>query len=334
MFRKWMQQLFNKPVSWLARKLSSAPHQKAINASLSQLLNSIEKLQKNIGLSLSFDIATAKFIVFSDQHKGAKDAADDFMLAEDNYLQALQHYYNEKYVFINLGDCEELWENTPTVTIEKNKQSLEAEARFLRKKRYYRIFGNHDLEWKYPFQQRLFLRPLFGRSLKVHEGVCLHTQYNGKAYRILLAHGHQGDKKSDGNAFSTWVVAALWTPLQRYLQISINTPATSFGLVSKHNKMMHEWSVAQENLILIAGHTHQPVFASLSRAEKMATANATKTIKPSYFNTGCCCFSDGDITGIEIANGHINLIKWHKENGLPTRIILETEKLVNVFEAL
>ena len=47
-------------------------------------------------------------------------------------------------------------------------------------------------------------------------------------------------------------------------------------------------------------------------------------MKPSYFNTGCCCFSDGDITGIEIADGCIKLIKWSEEKG---REVLEERGL-------
>ena len=46
-------------------------------------------------------------------------------------------------------------------------------------------------------------------------------------------------------------------------------------------------------------------------------------MKPSYFNTGCCCFSDGDITGIEIANGYIKLIKWSVVGGKSEKIELE-----------
>jgi len=51
------------------------------------------------------------------------------------------------------------------------------------------------------------------------------------------------------------------------------------------------------------------------------------SMKPSYFNTGCCCFSDGDITGIEIAEGCIRLIKWSRINGNPTRHLLEEMEL-------
>jgi len=50
-------------------------------------------------------------------------------------------------------------------------------------------------------------------------------------------------------------------------------------------------------------------------------------MKPTYFNSGCCCFSDGDITGIEIENGFIRLIKWEKENQTPQRCVLEEKRL-------
>ena len=47
------------------------------------------------------------------------------------------------------------------------------------------------------------------------------------------------------------------------------------------------------------------------------------TMKPTYFNSGCCCFPDGDITGIEIDNGYMRLVKWKKEQQQPARTILE-----------
>ena len=45
---------------------------------------------------------------------------------------------------------------------------------------------------------------------------------------------------------------------------------------------------------------------------------------PSYFNSGCCCFRDGDITGIEITHEKISLVKWniHKQ-----RVLLEETTL-------
>jgi hypothetical protein len=55
--------------------------------------------------------------------------------------------------------------------------------------------------------------------------------------------------------------------------------------------------------------------------------------KNTYFNTGCCCFSDGDITGIEIEGGKIRLIKWKSEgNNHTERIILEESDLETLLD--
>ena len=122
--------------------------------------------------------------------------------------------------------------------------------------------------------------------------------------------------------------------------------------------MMYQWSSKRENTLLITGHTHQPVFKSLTHIEKLydelelakktKNSQAADEIKKqiagmeskgervpdftkyldTYFNSGCCCFDDGDITGIEIADGCIRLIKWqygtHKTS---ERIVLEESKL-------
>ena len=61
---------------------------------------------------------------------------------------------------------------------------------------------------------------------------------------------------------------------------------------------------------------------------------------PCYFNTGCCSFPDGDITGLEIADGQVRLVRWpgnlreirgKEELGVdPEKRILETEDLERV----
>ena len=51
-------------------------------------------------------------------------------------------------------------------------------------------------------------------------------------------------------------------------------------------------------------------------------------MNPFYFNTGCCYFSAGDITGIEIADGFIRLIKWSEVKGREVLEKKELEKLV------
>ena len=366
MFKKFLQRILKRPVSRLANRISSAPVKKDVFESLDYVLKDLRNGNTASGVIIPYEIQQGRFIIFSDQHKGTRDEADDFTTAEKNYTAALDYYYQNDFTFINLGDCEELWENTPDAVMKMNKPVLQAEARFMQQNRYYRIFGNHDLEWKYPFQQMLYLKPLFGDGLKIYEGIELQTQYNNKTYSIFLTHGHQGDKRSDGNPVSMWIVAAIWTPIQRFLDINVNTTSDSFELVDAHNIIMYDWSATQQNLIFISGHTHKPVFASLDHidllnrelqeAEKAGNAAAIEKIKadlviytkqyegkkfiksmayPSYFNTGCCCFDDGDISGIEIEAGFIRLVKWQDhDGGQPVKKILEQSPLSYIFEQL
>jgi hypothetical protein len=249
-FRKGMQWLFRKPITWMADKFSSDPEKEAVFSSLDCLLKEIREGKKEKGLQQTFDLQKGKYIIFSDQHKGARDMADDFLGAEINYLAALEYYYEQGYTLICLGDSEELWENEPYIVLQNYKDDLASELRFLRHDRFIKIYGNHDLEWSFLVPQFLFLKTKYGRELKIYEGFLITTQYNNKTFDIFMAHGHQGDKRSDGNAFSKWFVAALWTPVQRFLEIKSNTPAKNFELADKHNIIMYEWSAAQKNLLL------------------------------------------------------------------------------------
>ena len=90
-------------------------------------------------------------------------------------------------------------------------------------------------------------------------------------------------------------------------------------------------------MLLITGHTHKPVFASgkySNHPSNKIERDAYGKLKPSYFNTGCCCFNDGDITGIEIEGGTIRLIKWHQDNTTSARMVLEEIKLVDLVKDL
>ena len=51
--------------------------------------------------------------------------------------------------------------------------------------------------------------------------------------------------------------------------------------------------------------------------------------KPCYFNTGCCSFSDGDITGIEITGREISLVRWKLVDGRGSRAVRARSDLVD-----
>ena len=57
-------------------------------------------------------------------------------------------------------------------------------------------------------------------------------------------------------------------------------------------------------------------------------------MKPTYFNSGCCCYTDGDITGIEIDEGCIRLVKWKTQDDSPAREVLEEMPLEKLLDHL
>jgi len=129
--RKILQIILLKPVLWFADKFSSRPVPKKIFKALSKLKRQIQKQPSKKGPLISFDIDHDKFIIFSDQHKGAKDGADDFMFCEPNYLSALDYYNENNFFFISLGDSDELWENRWPSVKKNNHASFEKEKNSL-----------------------------------------------------------------------------------------------------------------------------------------------------------------------------------------------------------
>jgi hypothetical protein len=363
--RRLLRFILLKPVLWAAAKFSSRPNRSKIFAALDKLYHGLPEHPGQKGLVIPFELASGKFIIFSDQHKGSGNGADDFKQAADTYVTALNYYYERGFFFINLGDAEELWENSLGKVKKQNAATFEIEKQFHTAGRQIKLFGNHDLYWDNDPLAWWQLKSLFGEKMKVYEAVLLTTTIGDKALHIFCTHGHQGDAQSDGNWFSKFFVARIWAPLQAYLRINPNTPAYDSEKKSLHNSIMYDWASAQKNMLLITGHTHQPVFASLTHLERLykqyqfagqekdeaklteikmeilkrerefaSVAVDYMTMRPGYFNSGCCCFSDGDITGLEIAGGRIRLIKWAKKNNIATRELLEEMELSQLFALL
>ena len=340
--KKFLKKILGPPLTRLASN-ASAPVKKDVFKSLSKLLNDLNKKKSKRGLILDVDFNKDKFIIFSDHHKGNKDAGDDFASNEKNYLAALDYYYSNQYTYINLGDSEELWKYKPAEVISKNITALKSEARFHELNKYFKTFGNHDLTWKNKIDVDIWFKGIFVLPLPVYEGLVLKANMDGKPLSVFVTHGHQGDKMSDNNSFSTWLVSHIWRPLQRYLDINVNTPAKDYILRDRHNIMMYEWSKTKRDLLLVTGHTHKPVFASGLYSNhpsnriyegELTDIDTRNTMKPSYFNSGCCCYNDADITGIEIADDKIALIKWHWVNNASERVVLEEAELKKVVNDL
>jgi len=326
------------------------------------------------------DLAKTKYIIFSDHHKATRQGNDDFKASERAYNAALAYYFVMDYTLITLGDVEELWEERANPVINTYRHTLELEAKFSKLGRYMRFWGNHDDDWRYPARVRDALWPIYGAGLKVHEVMAMRVHNNGKLIgTLLLVHGHQGTLDSDDlRSVARPFVRRIWRPIQRITKIPSTTPATDWQLRRDHNAALYDWSARQNKLILIAGHTHRPIFQSqthvaqieieidklraqletdqsnkelkeklgqtlsefewvLAQQKQQPQGHETvEQVKPSYFNTGCCCFPDGDVTGLEIVNGEIHLIRWPDGEGRPirSRPSLAHARLTDVFAEL
>jgi UDP-2,3-diacylglucosamine pyrophosphatase LpxH len=325
----------------------------------------------------TIELKTARLVILSDQHRGTRDGADDFWRCEQAYNAALGYYLEAGYTLILLGDVEELWEASadkvvpvgPREPVYRRTTALEKE--FYDGGRLLRVFGNHDDLWRKPRR----VRKHFGDfpDMTVHEVLRIHVTDEGTSVgKLFLVHGHQGSDAADPWRVARQIVRFAWSSVQRRFGASANTPARDFELRSVHNQAMYDWALNhEERPVVIAGHTHQPVFgqsqpippdrreagtveteltqarldndrarAAALRAELEMLLTEPYGTKPQpievpcYFNTGCCCFGDGDVTGIEIAEGRIKLVRWLDDDYRPVRKELVADDLSAIFAAV
>jgi hypothetical protein len=349
----------------------SDPYQRDIATGLSDAFDD-ERTEE-----VELELDAARVIVFSDHHKGARDGADDFWRCERAYHAALGHYLEAGHDLYVLGDVEELWECGPQEVIDAYPETLALEAEFHKQGRYRRFWGNHDDQWAREGEVESHLRPIYP-GLTVGEALRIRVSGGGEPLGLIfLAHGHQGTKDSERYAWiSRLVVRYIWRPLQRRLNFPSTTPSNDFELRQRHDAAMFAWARAHPaKPVLIAGHTHRPVFgtskpppvtkrerADVVReleaarsspepdAERVAALRAELEFvdaavrrggppplpidPPCYFNTGCCSFGDGDVTGLEIVDGRIRLVRWPNDDDEPAPKVLVSEDLRAVLEAV
>lgn len=263
---------------------------------LSQVFHSAEQI--------SFD-DFSRIVLMSDCHRGDGSWADNFSKNQNPYFAALNHYYNKNYTYIEIGDGDELWENNKfSNIIQTYKDLFKLLRKFFKENRLYMIFGNHDMVKKNDKFVKNYLYQYFDErekkyvslfeNIKIHEGLVL--KYKATNDKIFILHGHQVDCSNDQMwILSRFLVRYLWRPLELF---GVNDPTSTAKNYKKKDlveKSLTQW-VRKEKHMLIAGHTHRPMFPEDG--------------KPPYFNSGSCVHPRC-ITAIEITDGNIVLVEWN-----------------------
>ena len=170
--------------------------------------------------------------------------------------------------------------------------------------RLHMIWGNHDMVYRNPnyVEKHLstYFDPKVGEDVELfcniqyHEGIVLkHSETNQE---LFLTHGHQADWWN--YIFWRWsrfLVRILWKPLNVMGIADPTSPAKNYKELIKVERKTKKWIAENNNLITIVGHTHRPRFPEPGDI--------------AFFNDGSCVHPRS-ITGIEIENGEISLIKW------------------------
>jgi UDP-2,3-diacylglucosamine pyrophosphatase LpxH len=255
----------------------------------------------------------SKFVLFSDCHRGDNSWADDFAHNRNIFQHAMSRYFIDGYTYIELGDGDELWENSRFEKIRKAHSSVfKLLRRFHDENRLLLIYGNHDKErrsmstvertlYRYFDEKTGQYVPLFD-GIEVHEGIVL--KHQGTGVSIFLVHGHQGDLLND----RLWWLARflnrfLWRQLQLIGVRDPTRPAVNSTRRKQVEKKLTRWAQDRGSCI-VTGHTHRPRFPGPGA--------------PPYFNTGSCVHP-WSITGMEIQGGSMQLVKWYvstRDDGL------------------
>jgi len=253
-----------------------------------------------------------RLAIFSDIHRGAGDAADDFSHNSRVFGRALDFYYRNGFTYIELGDGDELYENRRWADIVRTHPDIFRRLQmFHAARRLYYILGNHNQPLANPARRWKFLARARGRFPGLFPGLSVHRSAR-LGDRIFLLHGHQGDLLSQRffEPVGRFLVRYVW----RFLQVSfgLRDPTSAAQNTRKKTKLEGgclEWA-RRRGRVAIFGHTHRPLFMSLSRKQRLEG----QADRPYLFNPGSGVHPEC-VTGLEVNGLTIALVKWFAPAG-------------------
>lgn len=245
----------------------------------------------------------SRYIILSDCHRGTGRTGDNFLKNEYLYLAALDFYFQKGFTYLELGDGDELWENRSLKKIkEVHASSFQMMSRYYDANRMYAIYGNHDIvKQRRHFPSKHFQsyyceytgdhRPLCP-GITFYSGIILQDEEQKKD--VYLTHGHQADLlNSTLWPLSRFLVRYVWRPLEALGIPDPTSAAKNHTRKEKSEQTLTRWA-KDNHCMLITGHTHRPMIG---------------TKEAPYCNSGSCIHPWG-ITGIEIENRCLTLVKW------------------------
>lgn len=245
----------------------------------------------------------SRYAIISDCHRGRGDSNDNFLKNQNLYFTALNHYYQEGFTYIELGDGDELWENRRmSQIIEIHNNVFWLLSLFHQQHRLYMVYGNHDMEKKKKGYSKSLCSTYFCTDtqcketlfpdLPFYESILLENPCGN--FQLCLTHGHQADFfNSTFWKCNRFLVRYVWRPLEHFGVLDPTSAAKNYTHKDRIEQRLSRYAELTHKH-LITGHTHRP------RLDPNA---------PYYMNTGSCVHPRC-ITCIEIDRGILSLVKW------------------------
>ncbi len=195
------------------------------------------------------------FIIFSDLHMGNGKKNDDFRKNAALFTAALKEYYLKKeYTLVLNGDIEELQKFKMNSIRKAWQNTYDIFNKFDENNKLIKITGNHDD------------RILAGKAdRRYNERKAVKIIPENSEIPIFIFHGHQA--------------SVYYRYLNRLNSILLRYIVNPIGIKNFSNKYKHQKKMRIENrsynfsrkngMISIIGHTHRPLFESLSRADSL-----------------------------------------------------------------
>ncbi len=197
--------------------------------------------------------AEDRWVIFSDLHLGDFTYKDDFKSNSKLFLKVAQYYYQKDFGLILNGDIEELQRFNYAAIRNSYHSFFDLIKRFKQKNKLLKTFGNHDVEFSFNRE--------INQDFPTKEAFLLQHEKG----EILIFHGHQAsDFYIRYNHVIGWLLKYIATPL------GFNNYSVSHDSKKKFQIEQRVYHYSNyKGIVSIIGHTHRPLFESLSKAEQI-----------------------------------------------------------------
>ncbi len=197
--------------------------------------------------------ANHSIVVFSDLHMGNGSGNDQFITNADLFHQALQRYYYWKdFELVLNGDVEELQRFSMRRIRSRWQKVFDVFTSFASEGRLTRIVGNHDIAlWN----------PGDDGTDRVIESLRIGYDVG----EVFIFHGHQTSRWYEKhNHWAQFGLRYLANPLR----IKNRTVAHSSRKRFLTERRVYDFA-ADKKILAIIGHTHRPLFESMSKIDSL-----------------------------------------------------------------